>query len=42
MIKTTLPIDRLIALGDELLSNDDIKENPRGRLFADAFRGITW
>ena len=40
--RMALSVDGLIALGDELLSNNDIKENPRSRLFADAFKGITW
>jgi len=40
--RTSLAVDGLIALGDELLSNNDIKENLRNRLFADAFKGITW
>jgi len=40
--RTSLAVDGLIALGDELLSNNDIRENPGTRLFADAFKGITW
>jgi len=40
--RTALSVDGLIALGDELLSNNDIKENPGNRLFSDTFKGITW
>ena len=40
--RTTLAVDGLIALGNELLSNNDIRKNPGDRLFAEAFKGITW
>ena len=39
---TTLAVDGLIALGDELIALDNIKENPGDRMFAGEFKGITW
>jgi len=40
--QTQLAVDGLIALGDELLKENNIKENPGTKLFADEFKGITW
>ena len=37
-----LAVDGLIALGDELLALENIKENPGHRMFAAEFKGITW
>jgi len=37
-----LEVDGLIALGNELLALDNIRENPGNSMFAEAFRGITW
>jgi NitT/TauT family transport system substrate-binding protein len=39
---TKLPVDGLIALGDELLKENNIKENPGDKMFAAEFKGITW
>ncbi|MDR1508418.1 MAG: ABC transporter substrate-binding protein [Synergistaceae bacterium] len=39
---TTLDRDGLRALGNELLKLGNIKENPGDKLFASAFKGITW
>ena len=39
---TKLEVDGLTALGNELLALDNIRENPGNRMFAEAFRGITW
>jgi NitT/TauT family transport system substrate-binding protein len=43
-LKFTITLDRdgISALGDELVKLGNIKENPKDRLFAEAFRGITW
>jgi NitT/TauT family transport system substrate-binding protein len=43
-LKFTVILDTkgLKLLGDELLKLGSIKENPGNRLFAEAFRGITW
>ncbi|MDR1650991.1 MAG: ABC transporter substrate-binding protein [Synergistaceae bacterium] len=43
-LKFTITLDRdgLRKLGDELVKLGSIKENPGERLFAEAFRGITW
>ena len=38
----TLEVDGLKTLGDELISLDNIKENPGDSMFADEFKGITW
>jgi len=40
--QTKLAVDGLIALGDELLKENNIKENPGNKLFANEFKGITW
>jgi len=40
--QTQLAVDGLIALGDELLKENNIKENPGNKLFAAEFKGITW
>lgn len=37
-----LKTEELIALGDELILLENIKENPGEKLFAEAFKGITW
>jgi len=37
-----LEVDGLIALGNELLALDNIRENPGNRMFAEEFRGFTW
>ena len=37
-----LEVDGLIALGNELLAENNIRENPGDRMFANEFRGITW
>jgi len=37
-----LAVDGLIALGDELLAEGSIKENPGQNMFAGEFKGITW
>ena len=37
-----LEVDGLIALGDELLAEGNIRQNPGSRIFSDIFRGITW
>ncbi|MDR0233355.1 MAG: hypothetical protein LBI31_00865, partial [Zoogloeaceae bacterium] len=39
---TKLPVDGLRALGDELLAEGNIKENPGDKMFATEFKGITW
>ncbi|MDR1979138.1 MAG: ABC transporter substrate-binding protein [Synergistaceae bacterium] len=43
-LKFTIILDTkgLKLLGDELLKLGSIKENPGNKLFAEAFRGITW
>ncbi|MDR1874196.1 MAG: ABC transporter substrate-binding protein [Synergistaceae bacterium] len=43
-LKFTIILDTkgLKLLGDELLKLGNIKENPGNKLFAEAFRGITW
>jgi NitT/TauT family transport system substrate-binding protein len=43
-LKFTVILDTkgLKLLGDELLKLGNIKENPGNKLFADAFKGITW
>ena len=43
-LKFTITIDRdgLSKLGDELVKLGNIKENPKDKLFAAAFRGVTW
>jgi NitT/TauT family transport system substrate-binding protein len=43
-LKFTITFDRsgITELGDELVKLGNIKENPKDRLFAEAFRGITW
>lgn len=38
----SLETDGLKALGDELVLLENIKENPGDKLFAEAFKGITW
>ncbi len=40
--QTTLHEDGLSKLADALVVQGDIKENPGARLYADAFKGITW
>jgi len=40
--QTALAVEGLIALGDELLKENNIKENPGTKLFATEFKGITW
>ena len=39
---TKLEVVGLKALGDELISLGNIKENPGDKMFAEAFKGITW
>ena len=39
---TTIEVEGLKKLADELVAMDDIKSNPGDSMFADAFRGITW
>jgi NitT/TauT family transport system substrate-binding protein len=39
---TRIAVDGLIALGNELIADNNIKENPGEKLFADEFKGITW
>jgi NitT/TauT family transport system substrate-binding protein len=43
-LKFTITLDRsgISALGDELVKLGNIKENPKDRLFAQAFKGVTW
>jgi NitT/TauT family transport system substrate-binding protein len=40
--RIALDVDGLIKLGDELLKENNIKENPGDKLFAGEFKGITW
>ena len=40
--QTNLDVEGLKLLGDELIKLDNIKENPGDKLFAQAFKGITW
>jgi len=40
--RTQLNVEGLKLLGDELLENKDISENPGERMFASEFKGITW
>jgi NitT/TauT family transport system substrate-binding protein len=42
LFQTTLKEDGLSLLADALVEQGDIKENPGARLYADAFKGITW
>jgi NitT/TauT family transport system substrate-binding protein len=39
---TTIKVDGLNALADELLNNGNIKEKPGNTMFASEFKGITW
>jgi len=40
--QTTIKEEGLSLLADALVANGDIKENPGKKLYADAFKGITW
>ena len=39
---TTIEVEGLKQLADELVNMDDIRANPGDNMFADAFKGITW
>ena len=40
--QTILKEEGLSRLADALVANGDIKENPGQKLYADAFKGVTW
>ena len=42
LFQTTIKEEGLSLLADALVANGDIKENPGKKLYADAFKGITW
>ena len=42
LFQTTIQEEGLSLLADALVANGDIKENPGQKLYADAFKGITW
>jgi NitT/TauT family transport system substrate-binding protein len=42
LFQTTILEEGLSLLADALVENGDIRENPGTKLYADAFKGITW
>lgn len=42
LFQTTIKEEGLSLLADALVENGDIRENPGQKLYADAFKGITW